>query len=143
MLNEESCFGIIPVRAKNGWEVLLIKHNKGHWSFPKGHSSENETPYQVAQRELLEETGLSIVKLLYNEPFIERYAYEKEGKTIKKTVGYFLAEVSGNVRLLENELCGYQWTSFDEALNQISFDQARLICSEAQKLIRKRSQSVS
>jgi arsenate reductase len=59
MPNEEACFGVIPVRHKeNGWEVLLVKHNKGHWGFPKGHPSPNETPYQVAERELLEETGL-------------------------------------------------------------------------------------
>lgn len=136
MPNEEACFGVIPVRHKeNGWEVLLIKHNKGHWSFPKGHPSPNETPYQIAERELLEETGLTVVKLLHKEPFIEHYSYEKEGTITKKMVGYFLAEVSGNVCLLEKELCDYKWTSFGNALKQISFDQARHICSEVQRLM--------
>lgn len=135
MPNEE-CFGIIPVRHKGTeWEVLLVKHNKGHWSFPKGHPSPNETPFQIAERELLEETGLSVVKFLHREPFIESYTYEKEGTTMEKMVSYFLAEVSKNVHLLDKELCGYQWTSFDEAYNQITFDQARRICSKAQSLL--------
>ena len=35
----DEAFGTIPVLRKNGKsKILLIKHNKGHWGFPKGHA---------------------------------------------------------------------------------------------------------
>ena len=39
--------------------ILLVQGRKsGKWSFPKGHPLEDETPFECAQRELIEETGL-------------------------------------------------------------------------------------
>lgn len=39
--------------------ILLVQGRKsGKWSFPKGHPLEDESPFECAQRELIEETGL-------------------------------------------------------------------------------------
>ena len=49
-------------------EVLLVKRkkepNKGHWSIPGGTQMIGETAKEAAERELLEETGVKVKKLL-------------------------------------------------------------------------------
>ena len=56
MKKEKSC-GCIIIKDD---EVLLIKHNKGHWDFPKGHMEEGETEKQTAVREVKEETHMDV-----------------------------------------------------------------------------------
>lgn len=43
-----------------GQRVLLLQRLDGSWGFPAGCAEEGETPYQVACREILEETGHTI-----------------------------------------------------------------------------------
>ena len=43
---------------------LLARHNGGHWSFPKGHVEKNETEKETALREIREETGLNVIKII-------------------------------------------------------------------------------
>ncbi len=61
--------GLVVHRKRNGGVDVLLVHpggpfwkNKdaGAWSIPKGEFSEGEDPFEVAQREFREETGLSI-----------------------------------------------------------------------------------
>lgn len=62
----------------NGWEVLLVHHNKlGQWLYPGGHIDPNEDPAQAAQREVLEETGLHteiISDPLFSHPAVTTHA---------------------------------------------------------------------
>ena len=57
--------GVIVFRDQ---EVLLIRRNKepnkGHWSIPGGRQMIGETLAEAAQRELLEETGVKVERLL-------------------------------------------------------------------------------
>lgn len=39
-------------------EVLLIRHRKGEWVFPKGHIEPGEDPVETAIREVAEEAGV-------------------------------------------------------------------------------------
>jgi bis(5'-nucleosidyl)-tetraphosphatase len=136
MKNKRYCFGIIPIKH-NGldWEVLLVKHNKGHWAFPKGHPLKDETPEQIACREVYEETGLSVDKFFQVCPLIEEYTFFEADKKIEKVVTYFIAEVRGEVTLLKKELCDSQWLSFDAAAELISFDQSRQVCLKAREIL--------
>lgn len=132
MLSEAS-FGIIPLRrCSSGWEVLLIQHrNGGHWSFPKGHAEHGESPKQTAARELSEETGLSIVRFLEEEPLVEHYYFQRKGVKVDKTVSYFLAEVGDEEVVLQDaELTYYQWVSIEKASEVVSFPQAKTLCSK-------------
>ena len=54
MKQEKSC-GCIVLDKRT---VLLIKHNSGHWDFPKGHVEGEESEVETAIREVKEETGL-------------------------------------------------------------------------------------
>jgi bis(5'-nucleosidyl)-tetraphosphatase len=136
VIKEES-FGIIPLSQKDGvWLVFLILHAKGnHWSFPKGHAHEGESPKEVAVRELKEETSLEVVRLLQETPLIEAYQFRKKYETVLKTVYYFPAIVSGTVRLQGEEIRDGKWIPLSEAEKQLSFKEARSLCKQVIQLL--------
>ena len=136
MKNKKFCFGIIPLRCNdNGWEVFLVKDNKGHWGFPKGTPLREETPEQIACREMYVKTGLSVEEFLQVCPLKEEYASFEADKEIEKVVTYFLARVRGEVLLLKKEICDSKWLSFNEASELITFDQSRQICLKAAEIL--------
>jgi 8-oxo-dGTP pyrophosphatase MutT (NUDIX family) len=115
MIKEKSCGSIII----NNDKILLIKHNKGHWSFPKGHVEGNETEVETAIREVKEETNLDI-HIYVNIKTIITYS-PKEG--VMKDVVYFLgASKNNNVVLQESEVCEYKWLSYEDAMEMITYD---------------------
>lgn len=120
-------FGIIPIQKRGGneWSVFLIQHLGGHWSFPKGHPEVDETPLETAKRELEEETGLEVTRLIQDAPFIEKFTFFAGREKIFKTVQYFLAEVDGVLSLQTDEIADGNWFSFTEAKERITYDAAR------------------
>ena len=125
-------FGVIPlIRIEAQWNVFLILHRAGnHWGFPKGRKEESETHLEAAKRELREETGLSILRLLKPEPLEESYIFHKKHQTVSKTVFYFLAEVTGSVNLQEKEVSEGKWVALNEAAKHIDFPEAKSLCQE-------------
>lgn len=135
MVTEHS-FGVIPLRCKGGaWEVLLVKHTAGHWSFPKGHPVLHEEPLATAQRELQEETGLVVEKFLSTDALRERYRYRREGKLVDKTVSYYPALVNGDVVVQEEELLEAAWFSLEKAHQTATFSEAKRLCREVSALL--------
>lgn len=128
-------FGIIPLRNKGQWEVFLVQHHAGHWSFPKGKLEEGETPHEAAGRELFEETGLSVVKFLPFEELNEHYIFTFEKKIINKEVTYFMAEVAGQEKLQPAEISQGRWFSLSDAAKMITFKEAHKICVKVQHLL--------
>jgi 8-oxo-dGTP diphosphatase len=126
---EVESFGIIPLSNQNGvWKVLLILHREGsHWSFPKGRSNAGELPLECAKRELKEETGLEIVQLLQEEPFLEQYKFRRKHNLIEKKVFYFPAIVTGKLQLQEQEIRDARWLPLETALDQLTFKEARAL----------------
>ena len=136
-MKKENSYGIIPLRIqKNDWQMLLIQHHAGHWAFPKGHANAGETPQQAAERELKEETGLSIQHLLLPNPLVESYFFTFQGYRIFKTVQYFLALVEGQVVIQECEIKASQWLSLSEALDQMSFKEGKRICLQVMEFLK-------
>ncbi len=130
MLRETS-YGIIPLqKQKHEWIVLLIQHRAGHWSFPKGHPELDEEPKQTAERELHEETGLTITRYLSDAPLKESYQFKREEKKVDKTVNYFLAEVEGDVILHTEELKDSKWVSIKDAASHVTFPAAKRLCEQ-------------
>lgn len=125
-------FGIIPLKQEQGrWKVLLILHRQGnHWAFPKGRAEPNEDPYQSAVRELKEETGLDVAEVLKKEPFIEKYQFRKKTEAVVKTVHYFVARVSGELILQEEEIRDAKWVDLSEATEHLTFKEAKNICKQ-------------
>jgi bis(5'-nucleosidyl)-tetraphosphatase len=137
MPQHDESFGIVPVKQEEGeWKFLLILHKGGHhWGFPKGHGNPGESSQEAARRELKEETGLDIVRFLQESPFVEKYQFSKRGELVEKQVSYFPAIVSGNLQLQVEEIRDAKWLPFQEALAQLSFEEARQICRHVMKIL--------
>jgi 8-oxo-dGTP pyrophosphatase MutT (NUDIX family) len=128
MVDDES-FGVIPLKKEGeSWRVFLIRHRKGrYWGFPKGHAEQGESPLQAASRELREETALEISHLLQQMPFVEAYQFHIEGKKVRKRVSYFVAEVSGEIKLQQKEIGDGKWMELKAALNQVTHPEGKAI----------------
>lgn len=120
MKNEKSCGCIIIDNEK----VLLVKQTAGHWGFPKGHVETNETEVETAIRETKEETNLS-VEIVSDARYTIEYNIDEN---IHKEVVYFIAkETTNNIIAQESEISDIKWFSFKEALEIISFDNAKAL----------------
>lgn len=136
-MKREFCCGIIPLlRRELCWRVLLVKHAKGHWSFPKGHREIGEDSLTCALRELKEETDLTVVELLMKRTFSEQYTLFWHEQRVIKTVTYYLAEVSGPLRLQKEELVDSLWLPPAEIKKQISFPEGKQMWEEALVLLK-------
>ena len=102
---------IVPTRrAADGSRVLAL---------PKGHVDPGESPVQAAEREVREETGILA------EPVCElgesRYWYRRDGRTIGKTVSFFLfAHLGGDTDDHDDEVEEVRWLSLKDAQKQLS-----------------------
>jgi len=132
---EQRSFGVVPVYRDGGeLKFLVVRHNVGHWAFPKGHPEAHETERESALRELREETGITKVELAQDWESLERYQFKGSGKggIIHKTVKYFLGWVGDPaVKILEDELRDYRWANAREASKLITWLAGRKVLAEA------------
>ena len=127
MKKEKSCGTICFDKEK----VLMVKHNKGHWAFPKGHVEENETEFETAIRETFEETGLE-VEITLPERFVITYSPKED---VIKDVVYFIAKpISKELKRQEAEIAQIEWVPMDEAADYITYDDDRNIYKEIVKV---------
>ncbi len=132
----DESFGIVPLVFHNTvWEVFLVQHKHGgqHWGFPKGHAERNETPQEAATRELSEETNLQVVRFLFPDPLQEQYQFTHEGQLVVKKVCYFIAEVSGEVRLQAHEISSGGWFSLPKAYEQLTHPEGKAILRQVEE----------
>ena len=117
---ETSC-GFILINYDS---ILLLQYPQGHWSFPKGHIEEDDKDhFATAKRELLEETGISKVSIIDGWKSRTEYTFFSKGSPTTKQVFWYLANtVELNVNL-SHEHTNYMWVNFDEASEQLTFDQ--------------------
>ncbi|MCC3413923.1 MAG: NUDIX domain-containing protein [Microcoleus sp. PH2017_29_MFU_D_A] len=148
---KDEAFGIVPVFATETDSLfLLIQHQAGHWAFPKGHANPGESALETAKREFEEETGIRDCEVVEEPSFVESYSFVKEGKpssvqhyssakegeSIEKTVTYFLAFVNSmEVQLQVEEVQNHAWSSFEDAVKQITFDGNRQILREVKAFL--------
>jgi bis(5'-nucleosidyl)-tetraphosphatase len=131
-VKKEFSYGIVPLHFhENKWEVLIIQDYGGHWAFPKGHKESDESPQQAAERELKEETGLSISQFLLDLPLTETYTFTFRGEKIFKTVQYFLALVKGEIVVQEDEIKSCRWAPLKEAEIILSFKEGKNLLKQA------------
>jgi 8-oxo-dGTP pyrophosphatase MutT (NUDIX family) len=112
-------------------KVLLIKDSYGHWTWPKGHIENNETPAETALREISEETGLAKLEAV-EELGMQEYYFTLHGKKIFKTVHIFLvkAEAGEKINVQKSEIQDGEWVSPQEALAKIEYKGSRELLSK-------------
>jgi 8-oxo-dGTP pyrophosphatase MutT (NUDIX family) len=119
---------IVPTRrAADGARVLAL---------PKGHVDPGESPVEAAGREVREETGVVA------EPVCElgesRYWYRRGGRTIGKSVAFFLfSYVEGDIADHDDEVEEVRWMDLEEARTALSHEAEREMVSLALAYLQK------
>lgn len=135
-MRDDISYGFIAlIKKSNDWHVLLVKHSTDYWGFVKGHAEAGESPLETAHRELFEETGLKVSRLLYEGTLTDNYQFSWQGEAINKTVVYYLAEVHGELNLQANEIVDAKWVPLSIAAEQVTFPQSQVLCQQAQVLL--------
>ncbi len=132
-------------------KFLILKHRKGHWSFPKGHIENGEDIKTAAVREVKEETGLDGIEILRseeknkNDKYMLSENYIIKDTNIEKTNYYFIGKVPQTyeenmypkVKIDVDEILDYRWCNYEEASNLITFNQARELLKNAYEIIKR------
>jgi 8-oxo-dGTP pyrophosphatase MutT (NUDIX family) len=135
---EVSAGGIVFRRQPDlSARFLLIRDPYEHWGFPKGHLEGEETPAEAAYRESMEETGLSDLMMLGPIRIID-WHFRFKGRYIHKFCHFFLFESPGAevVPQLDEGITDFRWLTIEEALDQLSYDNARGVLKRAGEMAR-------
>lgn len=126
MKYEKSCGAIVVDDGR----VLLVKHNAGHWDFPKGHVEEGETEFETAIREVKEETNIDI-KIEKENRYISEYSPKEN---VMKTVIYFIGEkVGGEDKPQIEEVSDVEWIDVNKAVERITHQRSKEIMMQVIK----------
>ena len=141
---KEQSAGAVIFRIENKKLYYLLLHypteprvKKEYWDFPKGHLEKGETQKQTARREVEEETGLK--NIIFVPGFKEdiHYYFRVQGKTIFKTVVFFLAKTKKKEIRISFEHEGFIWLPFQEAMQKLKFANARRILKSAHRFLER------
>jgi len=144
-MSVEKSAGAVIFRKEGSKTLFLLLHypsgsrsGRNYWDFPKGHIESKEMPEQTARREIEEETGLKDVKFI--EGFKEwiKYFFKFEEKNIFKIVTFYLAETKNETVKISAEHSGFLWLQYEEAIEQLTFKNAKEILKKANDHLSKK-----
>lgn len=142
--------GVVLFRKEGKKVLFLVLHypktnsGDGHWEFPKGHVekvidangvSRPESLKETALRELKEETGIAKASIMEGFKQEIRYFFKRQGKPVSKKVIFFLAETQQKQVKLSFEHKGFKWLQYEEALQQVTFKNAKQILEKSHKFL--------
>lgn len=145
----EVSVGASVFRVDGGRRIyLVLRYPSGHFDFPKGHMEEGETEEETLRRETEEETGIRDLRVLPERTSIryfyvakgserERRIRERRGCWIFKVVHFFPAETSESEVHISHEHTGFEWLPYEEALERLTFGNAKDVLRRAEALARK------
>ena len=141
----ERSAGAVVFREERGKRYyLLLRYptkpgsKKDYWDLPKGHIEKNEDILNTVKREVFEETGLSDVKIIGGFNKTIKYFFTVQGKTIFKTVVFYLVETKITEVKISEEHTGYKWLSIGETLKQLTFKNAKDVIKKADNFLSKK-----
>ena len=131
-------FGSLRGKENNKIYYLLLHYpsashraEKDYWDFPKGHVEKGEKEIDTVKREVFEETDLKDIKFI--EGFKEwiKYFFKFKGKTVFKIVTFYLIETRSEKVKISGEHIGYKWLPYEEAIEKLTFKNAKEILRKA------------
>ena len=141
----ESSAGGVVFRMSRGQPLfLLIQDSYGNWGFPKGHLERGERADTAALREVMEETGLDSVSVVAAIATIEWF-FRFRGRLIHKNCQFYLMETATtDTRPQQAEgITACRWSTLDEGLKLIGYENARGVLRHASELLASRSATPS
>ena len=129
--------GIVTYTIDNDNTILflLLHYEAGHWDLPKGKIEPGETKQEAALRELMEETGLTTE---LDNGFEETIGYiftDYDKQLAQKTAYFFTGKATSTDVKLSDEHIGYKWLPYKDALEQLTYDNAKGLLKKAHKQI--------
>ena len=142
MATRERSAGVIIFHQSGTKQIrtyLLLDYGK-HWDYPKGHVDPGESDLDAAMRELKEETGIATVDLIpgFAREIAYFFRHPRRG-LVRKEVILFLAETKSKKTTLSHEHVGFEFLPFDEALQRVTFPNAKQILREAEDHLNQQS----
>ncbi|MFH1773408.1 MAG: DNA polymerase ligase N-terminal domain-containing protein [Methanobacteriota archaeon] len=136
----EKSAGAVIFRKNDGIKYLLLHyagaHRTGtHWDFVKGNVEEGEEEKATVAREIEEETGIKDINFI--EGFREsiNYFYKREKRLIYKEVVFYLVQTRSEEVKLSYEHVGYEWLGYEEAMQRLTYRNARNVLRKAHELL--------
>lgn len=135
--DEKSCGVVLFRETGEGRQYLTLHYPSGHFDLPKGHVEEGEedSEHLTAARELEEETGISNIEFIPGFRSEIFYTYNKKGKRSFKQVVFFLAKTDDEKVVISHEHQDFFWLSYEKALEQLTFDNAKNLVKKAEDLL--------
>lgn len=125
---EKSCGAVVYKYKNNELYILLLKHNSGHWSFPKGHVENLETEEETAIREIKEETNLT-VKIDTRFRYVSSYSPKEN--TMKDVVYFVATPIDDIIIPQKEEIEKIEWVKNNQANNIITYDDDKIMLNKA------------
>jgi len=143
----EKSAGAVIFRKDSQEPLFLLLHyssishraSKNYWDLPKGHIEKGEKLEDTAKRETREETGLKNLEIVEGFKETIRYFFKFEGKNILKFVTFFLIKTDEKEVKISGEHIGFEWLPFAEALEQLTFKNAKEILKKANEFLPEKS----
>lgn len=139
----EKSAGAVIFKKEEGKNFYLLlqypglRHPKTYWDLPKGHIEKGEKEQETVKREVKEETGLEDIEIIPGFKETIKYFFKWEGKTIFKTVAFYVLETKTKEVKISGEHIGYKWLPYEEALEQLTYKNAKEILQKANDFLSK------
>jgi len=134
-MKEEVSAGIILFNDNKNRKFLLLNYPSKHWDFVKGKMENGETTHETALRETKEETGISDVEFLDGFEEEIEYYFRAENQDIHKKVIFFLGKTKTLDIILSHEHLDFIWLDYDNALNKITYENAKNLLKKSKKFL--------
>ena len=136
-MKEEVSAGIILFNESENRKFLLLNYPSKHWDFVKGKMENGETTHETALRETKEETGISDVEFLAGFEEEIEYYFHVENQDIHKKVIFFLGKTKTLDIILSHEHLDFIWLDYDNALNKITYENAKNLLKKSKEFLDK------
>ena len=134
---ERSAGAVVFRRENKKIKYLLIQYGWGHWEFPRGLIEKRESLKEAAKREIEEEVGIKDIQFIPGFKEWIKFFFKFKGKNIMKIATFLLAETKTKKIKLSYEHKDYAWLEYQEALEKLTFKNAKEILKKANQFLMK------